>query len=356
MAHLFEPLELGEVRFRNRIMVSPMCQYSSHDGLANDWHMVHLGSRAVGGAALVMVEATGVTPGGRISGADHGLWNDAQVEPLRRIFRFVEEQGAVAGIQLAHAGRKASTAEPWKGGHPVAPADGGWEPIYGPSAIPFAPGYQIPRSLTVAEIHAVIQSFAAAAGRALESGAKVVELHAAHGYLMHSFISPLSNHRTDEYGGSFDNRTRIVRETVSAVRKVWPERLPLFLRISATDWVEGGWTVEETVALARVLKPMGVDAFDCSSGGLLPGVRIPVGPGYQAAFAQQVRAQAGIPTVAVGMITSPEQADHIVRSGQADAVMLARELLRDPYWPLQAARALGQEIQWPPQYERAKLK
>ena len=356
MAHLFEPLQLREVSFRNRIMVSPMCQYSCKDGLANDWHMVHLGSRAVGGAALVMVEATGVTPDARISAADHGLWSDAHVEPLRRIFSFVEEQGAVAGIQLAHAGRKASTAEPWKGGHPVAPADGGWTPINAPSAIPFAPGSQVPRALTVAEIGSIVQAFAAAAARALECGAKVIELHAAHGYLLHSFLSPLSNQRTDEYGGSFDNRTRIVRETVSAVRRVWPERLPLFVRVSATDWAQGGWTVEETVALALALKPMGVDAIDCSSGGLIPGVRVPVGPGYQVAFAQQVREGAHIPTVAVGMITSPEQADQIIRSGQADAVMLARELLRDPYWPLHAARALGQEMHWPPQYERAKLK
>jgi len=356
MAHLFEPLQLREIRLRNRIMVSPMCQYSCRDGLANDWHLVHLGSRAVGGAALVMVEATGVVPEGRISAADHGLWSDAQVEPLRRIFQFVEQQGAVAGIQLSHAGRKASTAEPWKGGHPVAPADGGWTPILGPSAIAFSPASQVPRALTCPEIGAILQAFAAAAGRALESGAKVIELHAAHGYLLHSFLSPLSNQRTDEYGGSFDNRTRLLRETVTAVRRVWPERLPLFVRISATDWAEGGWTVEETVALARILKTMGVDAMDCSSGGLMPGVGIPVGPGYQVAFAQQVREGAQLPTVAVGMITSPEQADQIVRSGQADAVMLARELLRDPYWPLRAARALGHEVQWPPQYERARLK
>jgi 2,4-dienoyl-CoA reductase-like NADH-dependent reductase (Old Yellow Enzyme family) len=356
MPHLFEPLRLREVVFRNRIMVSPMCQYSSRDGLANDWHLVHLGSRAVGGAAMVMVEATGVTPDGRISAADHGLWNDAQVEPLRRIFSFIEQQGAVAGIQLAHAGRKASTAEPWKGGHPVAPADGGWTPIYAPSAIPFSPSSQVPRALSTTEVREIIQAFVSAAARALECGAKIIELHSAHGYLLHSFLSPLSNHRTDEYGGSFDNRTRMVRETVTAMRRVWPERLPLLVRVSATDWADGGWTVEETVALARMLKPLGVDAIDCSSGGVIPGVRIPLGPGYQTAFAQQVREQAQIATVAVGMITSPEQADQIVRSGQADAVMLARELLRDPYWPLRAARALGHETQWPVQYERAKLK
>ncbi|HWZ45187.1 MAG TPA: NADH:flavin oxidoreductase/NADH oxidase [Candidatus Saccharimonadales bacterium] len=356
MAHLFEPFQLREISFRNRIMVSPMCQYSCKDGLANDWHLVHLGGRAVGGAALVMVEATGVTPDGRISAADHGLWNDDQVEPLRRIFNFLEQQGTVTGIQLGHAGRKASTAEPWKGGHPVAPADGGWTPIYAPSALPFAPTSQVPKALTAAEIGSILQAFAAAAKRALECRAKVIELHAAHGYLLHSFLSPLSNRRTDEYGGSFDNRTRMVRETVTAVRRVWPERLPLFVRISATDWAEGGWTLEETVALARILKPLGVDAIDCSSGGAVPGVRIPVGPGFQTGFAQQVREQAQIATVAVGMITSPEQADQIIRSGNADAVMLARELLRDPYWPLRAARVLGHDVHWPAQYERAKLK
>jgi 2,4-dienoyl-CoA reductase-like NADH-dependent reductase (Old Yellow Enzyme family) len=354
MAHLLEPLNLRDVSFRNRIMVSPMCQYSCKDGMPGDWHLVHLGSRAVGGAALVMAEATAVTPEGRISPEDLGLWSDAHLEPLRRVFAFVAQQGAVPGIQLAHAGRKASTAAPWKGGNPVAPADGGWVPIYAPSALPFAPGSQTPQALTAGEIAQIVRAFAAAAQRALAAGAKVVELHAAHGYLAHSFLSPLSNQRTDPYGGSFDNRTRMLRETVEAVRKVWPQHLPLLVRVSCTDWVEGGWTIEESVALARMLKPLGVDAIDCSSGGLVPGAKVPVGPGYQVAFAQRVRAEAQLPTIAVGMITSPAQADQIIRTGQADAVMMARELLRDPYWPLRAARDLGHEIRWPEQYERAR--
>lgn len=332
-----------------------MCQYSCKEGIPGDWHLVHLGSRAVGGAALIMAEATAVTADGRISPEDLGLWSDGHIEPLKKIFAFVAQQGAVPGIQLAHAGRKASTAAPWKGGQPVAPADGGWTPIHAPSALPFGPGSQTPHAMTEAEIAQTVQAFAATARRALAAGAKVVELHAAHGYLLHSFLSPLSNQRTDAYGGSFENRARIVLETVTAVRKVWPQSLPLFLRLSCTDWTEGGWTIEDSVALARALKPLGVDAIDCSSGGNVPGAKIPTGPGYQAEFARRVRAEAGIPTVAVGMITEPVQADHIIRTEQADAVMLARELLRDPYWPLRAARKLGREIRWPEQYERAKF-
>lgn len=333
-----------------------MCQYSCQNGMPGDWHLVHLGSRAVGGAALVMAEATAVTPEGRISPEDLGLWSDAHAEPLKRIFAFIAQQSAVPGIQLAHAGRKASTAAPWKGGKPVASADGGWTPIRGPSALPFGPDSQTPREMTEGEIAETAQAFAAAAGRALAAGAKVTELHAAHGYLLHSFLSPLSNQRTDRYGGSFENRTRFALETVEAVRRVWPESLPLFVRLSCTDWTEGGWTIEDSVALARTLRTLGVDAIDCSSGGNVAGAKIPLGPGYQTEFARRVRAEAGIPTVAVGMITEPAQADHILRTGQADAVMLARELLRDPYWPLRAARELGREIRWPEQYERAKSK
>ncbi len=356
MPHLFEPLRIRGVEFPHRILVSPMCQYSCQNGLAQEWHLVHLGSRAVGRAAAVIAEATAVTADGRISPADLGLWTDAHAEPLERIFAFIAGQGAVPGIQLAHAGRKASTAEPWKGGKPLSPDAGGWTPIHAPSAISFAEGYQVPRELSETEIGSIVQAFAAAAGRAAAAGAKLVEIHAAHGYLLNSFLSPLSNRRTDAYGGSFINRTRIVCEVVSAVRKVWPERYPLFVRISASDWAEGGWTVEDSVALARILAPLGVDLVDCSSGGNVAGARIPLGPGYQVAFAQQVRREAGILTGAVGMITDPAQADQIIRTGQADVVFLARQFLRDPYWPLIAARALGHDIAWPVQYERAKLK
>lgn len=354
MAHLFEPLKLRSLELAHRIVVSPMCQYSCKDGFATDWHFVHLGSRAVGRAAAVIAEATAVTADGRISPQDLGIWMDAHVEPLRRAFSFIDQQGTVPGIQLAHAGRKASTNQPWNGGKPITPADGGWTPIFAPSALPFAEGYQTPRALSIVEIAEIVQAFAAAAQRAEAAGAKLIELHSAHGYLLHSFLSPLSNQRTDQYGGAFQNRIRIVCEVVAAVRKVWPEKYPLWVRISATDWVEGGWTVEESVELARLLKPMGVDLFDCSSGGNVAHVRIPIGPGYQVAFAEQVRREAGVLTGAVGMITDPAQADQIVRTGQADVVILARQFLREPYWPLLAARALGHDIQWPVQYERAK--
>jgi 2,4-dienoyl-CoA reductase-like NADH-dependent reductase (Old Yellow Enzyme family) len=356
MAHLFEPLKLRSLELPQRIVVSPMCQYSCQDGFATDWHLVHLGSRAVGRAAVVIAEATAVTADGRISPQDLGIWKDAHIEPLRRVFSFIAEQGTVPGIQLAHAGRKASISQPWNGGKPISPAEGGWTPIFGPSALPFAEGYQTPRVLSAAEIAEIVQAFAQAAQRAEAAGAKLIELHSAHGYLLHSFLSPLSNQRTDQYGGPFENRIRLTCEVVAAVRKVWPERYPLWVRISATDWVEGGWTVEESVELARVLQPMGVDLFDCSSGGNVAHVRIPVGPGYQVAFAEQVRREAGVLTGAVGMITDPAQADQIIRSGQADVVILARQFLREPYWPLLAARALGHDIKWPVQYERAKLK
>jgi 2,4-dienoyl-CoA reductase-like NADH-dependent reductase (Old Yellow Enzyme family) len=353
-AHLFTPLQLRDIRLRNRIGVSPMCQYSSVDGFANDWHLVHLGSRAVGGAALVMTEATAVLPEGRISPEDLGLWKDEQIEMLARIFRFIETQGAVPGLQLAHAGRKASTAAPWKTGeHVVADKDGGWRPIFAPSPLAFSPGDLVPAELNHAGIERVVHAFADASRRALEAGAKVIEIHAAHGYLLHSFLSPLSNQRTGEYGGSFDNRTRALREVVAAVRTVWPERFPLLVRLSVTDWVEGGWDLEQSVMLAQQLQKLGVDLIDCSSGGAVPGAKIPVGPGYQVPFAERIRHEAGISTAAVGMITTPEQADQIIRTGQADMVFLARELLRDPYWPHRAALALKQDLSVADQYRRA---
>ena len=356
MPSLFDPLRLRGLELPHRIMVSPMCQYSSVDGFATDWHLVHLGSRAVGRAAAVFAEATAVTPDGRISPQDLGIWSDAHIEPLQRAFSFIERQGSIPGIQLAHAGRKASTAEPWKGGKPLSLQQGGWTPIFGPSDLPFTDSYQTPQPLSRSQIQQIVAAFADAARRAEAAGARIIELHAAHGYLLHSFLSPLSNQRQDEYGGTFENRIRIVCETAAAVRKVWPEQLPLFVRISATDWSEGGWTVEDSVALVRHLKPLGVDLVDCSSGGTVAGAKIPVGPGYQVAFAEEIRRATGICTGAVGMITQPAQADEIIRCGQADVVFLARQFLRDPYWPLIAARELSHEIQWPLQYERAKLK
>ena len=352
-AHLFSPLSLREVQFRNRIVVSPMCQYSSEDGFANDWHLVHLGSRAVGGAALVFTEAAAVLEEGRISPEDLGIWKDGQIEMLARIFRFIEAQGAVPGMQLAHAGRKASTSAPWKGGTPVSPAEGGWSPIFAPSPQPFTAGYQIPQELDRAGIDRVTTAFAQAAQRALRAGAKVVEIHAAHGYLLHSFLSPLSNQRTDGYGGSFENRIRFLCETVAAVRQWWPEKYPLFVRISSTDWTDGGWSSEDSVTLAKKLDSLGVDLIDCSSGGNVAHAKIPLGAGYQVPFAAQIRQEVKIATGAVGMITSPEQADQIVRLGQADLVLMAREFLRHPYWPLNAARPLHQKMEAPPQYGRA---
>jgi len=350
---LFSPIHLRGVTLRNRIVVSPMCEYSSRDGFANDWHLVHLGSRAVGGAGAVLTEASAVTAAGRISPADLGIYSDEHVEPLARIFQFIEGHGAVPGMQLAHAGRKASVAEPWTGGRSLSPAEGGWEPIWAPSAIPFREGSQVPRAMPVSEIEGLARAFAAAARRLLAAGGQIAEIHAAHGYLLHEFLSPLSNHRDDAYGGSFDNRTRIVREVVDAVRAVWPERLPLWVRISATDWTEGGWTIDESVALAAQLGARGVDLIDCSSGGNVPTAAIPLGPGYQVAFAERIRRETGIATGAVGLITQPLQADAIVRDGQADVVILARELLRQPYWPLHAATALGEPPPVPVQYLRA---
>jgi 2,4-dienoyl-CoA reductase-like NADH-dependent reductase (Old Yellow Enzyme family) len=350
---LFDPLTIRSQTFPNRVFVSPMCEYSSVDGFANDWHFVHLGSRAVGGAGLVFTEATAVTPEGRISPEDLGIWQDEHIEPLARIVRFVHAQGSVAGMQLAHAGRKASTFRPWSGSGRIEPAAGGWTNVLAPSAVAFADTYPQPRTMSAHDIAGAIAAFAAAARRALAAGFRVIEIHAAHGYLIHEFLSPLSNQRHDDYGGSFENRTRLVREIAAAVRGEWPEQLPLFARISATDWVDGGWDIEQSVELARRLKPLGVDLIDCSSGGNVATAKIPIGPGYQVPFAERIRRDAQILTGAVGLITTPEQAEQIVSSGQADAVLLARELLRDPYFALRAARELGQDITWPAQYLRA---
>ena len=331
-----------------------MCEYSSVDGYANDWHLVHLGSRAVGGASIVLTEAAAVLPEARISPKDLGIWSDDHIPMLSRIFRFVEDQGAVPGMQLAHAGRKASTAAPWNGGKAVDESEGGWKPILAPSPVPFADGYLAPEPLDERGIARVIKGFADATGRALEAGARIIEIHSAHGYLLHEFLSPLSNFRTDRYGGSFENRTRMLREVVEAVRQVWPAGYPLYVRISATDWVEGGWTIDDSVALSMQLKPLGVDLIDCSSGGAVPNAPVFAGAGYQVPFAERIRKETGILTGGVGMITSPQQADHIIRTQQADLVFLARELLRDPYFALRAADELRQEGPWPKQYARAK--
>jgi 2,4-dienoyl-CoA reductase-like NADH-dependent reductase (Old Yellow Enzyme family) len=352
MSELFEPLPQRGLTLRNRIAVAPMCQYSARDGVPDHWHLVHLGSRAVGGAAAVLSEATAVSAEGRISAQDTGLWNDAQLAAWQPIAAFVAAQGAVPGVQLAHAGRKASTHRPWEGGGPLDAAQGAWTTV-APSAVPFDEGWHVPQALDAAGIRQVVADFRAAAQRALEAGFQLVELHGAHGYLLHQFLSPLSNHRGDAYGGSFDNRTRLLREVTAAVREVWPERLPLWLRISATDWADGGWTVEESVELARQAKALGVDLIDVSSGGLVPRAKIPLGPGYQVPFAARVRREGGIATGAVGLITAPQQAEGIVAGGAADVVSIARESLRDPYFPRRAAQALGARIEAPAQYQRA---
>ncbi len=352
-AELFSPLALRGITLRNRVMVSPMCQYSSEDGFASDWHLVHLGGFAVGGASLVMTEATAVRAEGRISPQDLGLYRAEHVERLARITSFIKQQGAIAGMQLAHAGRKASTYRPWSGSGEIAIEDGGWQ-TFGPSALRFSPDYPLPHALSVGEISEVVGGFRLAAERALQAGFEVIELHGAHGYLVHEFLSPLSNQRTDRYGGKPENRRRLLIEIVEAVREVWPENLPLLVRLSATDWTEGGVTIEDTVETAKALKEHGVDLVDVSSGGNVQA-RIPLKPGYQVPFAEQVRREAGIATAAVGLITEPEQANTIVTSGQADLVALARELLRNPHWPQAAAHMLHQEVEWQPQYVRAKL-
>jgi 2,4-dienoyl-CoA reductase-like NADH-dependent reductase (Old Yellow Enzyme family) len=352
MTHLFSEFRLRDVVLRNRIGVSPMCQYSCEDGFATDWHFVHYGTRAVGGAGLILTEAAAVAPEGRITPNDIGVWSEAHFEPLARIARFIDAQGSIAGIQLAHAGRKASTYRPWSGSGAVSVVDGGWRPA-GPSALPFSQNSATPREMTVSEIHEVRDAFALAAERSYRAGFRVIEIHAAHGYLLHEFMSPLTNQRCDEYGGSFENRTRFLRETVAAVRKALPDRCPLFVRISATDWADGGWDVDQSVELARELKALGTDLLDVSSGGNIETATMPFGPGFQTPFAERIRRETGLATSTVGLITSAAQADHAVRTGQADMVLLARELLRNPYWPLHAAQELGQPVAWPVQYLRA---
>lgn len=349
---LLQPITLGAATLRNRIVVSPMCQYSATDGVPNDWHLVHLGSRAVGGAGLVFSEATAVSPEGRISPADTGIWNDQQAHAWTRITDFIKAQGALAGIQLAHAGRKASTAVPWRGGKGMDPADGGWTPV-APSAIAFAVDYPMPVALDVQGMAKVLDDFRAAAWRARDAGFEVIELHAAHGYLLHQFLSPLSNSRDDAYAGSLENRARLLREVIAVVREAWPAPRPLWVRVSATDWVDDGWNIDECVELARWLRDDGIDLIDCSSGGNTPHARIPLAPGYQVPFAARIRREAGIATGAVGLITEPKQAEDILQQGAADVIVMARELLRDPYFPRRAAHELGASIQAPRQYQRA---
>jgi len=350
--NLFTSLRLREIEFKNRIGVSPMCQYSAKDGHPGTWHLVHLGSRAVGGAALVMTEASAVEEVGRISPADAGIYLDAHVESWRPIVEFLEEHGAVAGLQLAHAGRKASTAAPWLGGGPLTYQQGGWTPVSSTNA-PFAAGHPVPRALTHDDLDRVVADFLQATRRAVAAGFQFVEIHAAHGYLFHQFYSPLCNDRKDDYGGSFENRIRFLLRVTQAVRETLPQNLPLLVRISATDWKEGGWDLEQSIELCRRLKGLGVDLVDVSSGGIVPGIKIPAGPGYQVGFAEAIRRQAGMATAAVGMITDPVQAESIISTGQADMVFLAREMLRDPYWPRRAAAALQTEVKPPVQYERA---
>ena len=359
--HLFTPFTLRGITFPNRIAVSPMCQYSCEQGLATDWHLVHLGSRAIGGAGLVFTEAAAVTPEGRITSGDLGIWDDAQVPTLKRITDFLHQNGAYAGIQLAHAGRKASMCPPWQKARTMPESEGGWSNVAAPSPLRFAPEYPLPQALSTTGIAEVREAFVAAAQRALAAGFDVVELHAAHGYLLHQFLSPLSNQRTDNYGGSFTNRVRLLLEVTADVRAAWPAHLPLFVRISATDWAENqeagleasSWTIDQSVELARLLKPLGVDLIDVSSGGNLATAKIAVGPGYQVPFAERIRREAAIPVGAVGMITQAGQAETILSGGQADIVLLAREMLRDPYWPLHAAAQLHADIAWPVQYQRA---
>ncbi len=349
---LFTEFRLREIELKNRIAVSPMCEYSAEEGHPTTWHLVHLGSRAVGGAALVMTEATSVSAIGRISPEDTGIYLDSHTEAWRPIVNFVKQQGGVAGIQLAHAGRKASTKSPWFGGGPLGKQEGGWTTVSA-SALPFDQGYTVPEDLSVDQIEKILIEYQDATKRALAAGFQVVEIHAAHGYLLHQFLSPFSNHRKDAYGGSFENRIRMLVRVTQVVRGAWPENLPLLVRISATDWKEGGWDIVQSIELCRRFKGLGVDLVDVSSGGAIPGVKIPVGPGYQVEFAEAIRREVEIPTGAVGMIIDPAQADTILMSEQADMVFLARELLRDPYWPRRAAKALNVKIKAPPQYERA---
>jgi 2,4-dienoyl-CoA reductase-like NADH-dependent reductase (Old Yellow Enzyme family) len=353
MTGLFTPLTLRELSVRNRIFVPPMCQYSATDGVPNDWHLVHYGTRAVGGAGLIVVEATAVCPEGRISPYDLGLWSDEQSRAFAPVTRFIKEQGAVPAVQIAHAGRKASTDAPWLTGATLAPGRGGWEPL-APSALAFSSAHTAPRALSRADMDTVVRQFAEGAQRAQAAGFEVVEVHMAHGYLLHEFLSPITNKRDDEYGGSLENRARLPLAVARAVRAAWPEELPVFVRISATDWVTGGWDLAQSVQLAKWLKDIGIDLIDCSTGALVPDAPMPAGPGFQVPFAAAIRKDADIATAAVGFITEAYQAEQIVATGQADAVLLGRELLRNPYWPLRAARRLGADIPWPRQYLRAK--
>lgn len=353
MSGLFTPIKIRGIELKNRIAVSPMCQYSSVDGFANDWHLVHLGSRAVGGAGLVLTEATSVSPEGRITPDDLGIWKDDHIPFLKRIVQFIEAQGSVAGMQLAHAGRKASHHSPWKGNDALVEGEGAWTTV-APSPVAFKEGEPVPREMSKEDIDKVVNDFRTAAQRALKAGFKVLELHGAHGYLLHEFLSPLSNKRTDEYGGSFENRMRFVLEIIAAVRTVWPEEYPLFIRISATDWTEDGWPEQDSVRLAQTVKDRGIDLIDCSSGGNISGVRIPLVPMYQTPFAEKIKKEGGILTGAVGLITTAQEAEEIISTGKADLVLLARQLLRDPNFPLHAATELGVDAKWPVQYERAK--
>ncbi len=353
MSRLFKPFNLREMTFKNRIFVSPMCQYSCQDGIVDQWHLVHLGSRAVGGAALVMVEATAVSPEGRISPWDSGLWSEKHSEAFKPITAFIQAHDCRPGIQLAHAGRKASTDAPWRGGRPLIEGEGGWQPL-APSPLPFDAASPAPREMTSTDIDQVTAQFAEAARRALTAGFEVLELHMAHGYLLHEFLSPLSNRRADAFGGDLENRMRLPLQTAAAVRNVWPAHLPLFVRISCTDWMPGGWDLAQSIELCRKLKTIGVDLIDCSSAALVPEAKIPVAPGFQVPFAAAIRREADIATGAVGLITHAVQAEQIIATEQADVVLLAREMLRDPYWPLHAAQTLREDSHWPVQYERAK--
>jgi 2,4-dienoyl-CoA reductase-like NADH-dependent reductase (Old Yellow Enzyme family) len=350
---LFSSFQLRKKTFKNRIFVSPMCQYSSENGVPNDWHLVHLGARAVGGAAMVMVEATAVSPEGRISPWDSGMWSDDHAVAFQRITAFVKAQGSIPGIQLAHAGRKASIDVPWRGDEPLSPDKGGWQPM-APSALAFREGSPVPEEMTPEAVEKVVSQFRAAAQRSVQAGFEILELHMAHGYLLHEFLSPLSNRRKDDFGGSLENRERFPLKVAEKVREVWPESLPLFVRISCTDWVDGGWDLGQSIDFCKRLKELGIDLIDCSSGGLVPGAVIPAGPGYQTPFAAAIRREVGIPTGAVGYITEPSQAEQILATGQADVIIMAREMLRRPYWPLHAARSLNVDIPWPNQYKRAK--
>ena len=354
MSKLFSPLKIKEVVLKNRIVVSPMCQYSAVDGFANDWHLVHYGGRAVGGAALIIQEATAVAPEGRITPSDLGLYHDDQIEKLKNITAFIHQQGAIAGIQLAHAGRKASCAIPWKGGRQIPKGEGGWETI-GPSTIAFYKDDQVPLYMDIARIQKVVSDFGKATERALQAGFKVLEIHAAHGYLIHQFLSPLSNTRSDDYGGCFENRIRLLMEVVEVVKGAWPDDLPLLVRISATDWVEGGWNPDEAVRLCAILRDRGVDLIDCSTGGMVPDAKIPLGPGFQVPFAKRIRLETGMLTSSVGLITSAQQAENILADGAADLIMIGREFLREPYFPLKSAAILEDEITWPNQYIRARF-